>query len=169
MNKPNPVVAGASIERSVDRIWLKNFRASMAAAGAPDIVAAIDLRLGRLGEEALRRAIGEASADLSLTERVQETVRVYSEFLAFEHDGQRISPSRTKAMIARWGEKEAVRRTVTRPDPSSGLERLAKYGRLDCAYEQIVIDFPDDFDAKLIAKARASIAALSAEGEAVAP
>ncbi len=169
MNKPNPAVANVSIERSNDRAWLKRFRASMAAAGAPDIVATIDRKLNRLGEEALRRAIGEAPADLSLTERVQETVRVYGEFLAFAHDGKRVPPSRTKAMIARWGESEAVRRTVTRPDPSNGLERLARYGRLDCAYEQIIIDFPGEFDAKLIAKARASIAALSESGEAVAP
>jgi hypothetical protein len=43
-------------------------------------------------------------------------------------------------MIQRWGEKEAVRRTVATLTMSSGLELLAKYGRLDCAYEQIILD-----------------------------
>jgi hypothetical protein len=57
-------------------------------------------------------------------------------------------------MIQRWGEKEAVRRTVATLTMSSGLELLAKYGRLDCAYEQIILDFPDEFDGKLIVKAR---------------
>ena len=63
-------------------------------------------------------------------------------------------------MIKRWGEKEAVRRTVTNLDMSNGLELLAKYDRLDCAYEQIILDFPDEFDAELIAKARANLSRL---------
>jgi hypothetical protein len=45
-------------------------------------------------------------------------------------------------MIERWGEKQAVRRTVQNLTMSNGLESLAKYGRLDCAYEQIILRFP---------------------------
>jgi len=61
-------------------------------------------------------------------------------------------------MIKRWGEKEVVRRTVTNLKMSAGLELLAKYGRLDCAYEQIILDFPDEFDdARLITKARENL------------
>jgi hypothetical protein len=55
---------------------------------------------------------------------------------------------------------EAVRRTVTNLTMSTGLELLAKYGRLDCAYEQIILDFPNEFDAKLIAKALDNLARL---------
>jgi hypothetical protein len=65
-------------------------------------------------------------------------------------------------MIARWGEKEAVRRTVSKLTLSTGLELLAKYGRLDAAYEQIILDFLDEFDASVAAKARENLARLPA-------
>ena len=61
-------------------------------------------------------------------------------------------------MIARWGEKDAVRRTARNLKMSPGLELMAKHGRLDCAYEQIILDFPGEFDAALIAKARENLA-----------
>ena len=98
--------------------------------------------------------------DLTLPQRVHEAVRVYEEFLAYKHGGKRIGASRTRAMIKRWGEKEAVRRTVVNMKMSNGLELLAKHGRLDCAYEQIIIDFPDEFEIKVIAKARENLARL---------
>jgi hypothetical protein len=87
--------------------------------------------LGQLEELALRSAIGKPLADLKLTERVHEAVRVYEQFLAYKHGGKRVRASRTRSMIDRWGEKEAVRRTVTNLDMSAGLELLAKYDRLD--------------------------------------
>jgi hypothetical protein len=108
----------------------------------------------------LRSAVGKPLADPTLTERVHEAVRVYEQFLAYQHGGKRISASRTRTMIKRWGEKEAVRRTVTNLTTSTGLELLAKYGRLDCAYEQIILDFPDQFDAALTDKARENLAHL---------
>ena len=66
-------------------------------------------------------------------------------------------------MIKRWGEKEAVRRTVVNMNMSTGLELLAKYDRLDCAYEQIILDFPDEFDPAVAAKAQDNLARLPAE------
>jgi hypothetical protein len=66
-------------------------------------------------------------------------------------------------MIKRWGEKEAVRRTVTNLDMSNGLELLVMYGRIDCSYEQIILDFPHEFDAALRAKARTNLANLPAK------
>lgn len=69
-------------------------------------------------------------------------------------------------MIKRWGEKEAVKRTVMNLTMSTGLELLAKYDRLDCAYEQIILDFPDQFEAVVIAKARANLARLPGRGNA---
>ena len=159
--KPSdPAKAIASIMRSSDKEWLRTFRARMIDAAAPEIVAAIDERLRQLGEVALRGRIGRPLTDMTLVERVREAVRVYEEFLAVKHEGKRIRASRTNKMIKDWGEKEAVRRTVTNLKMSNGLELLAKYGRLDCAYEQIILDFPDDFDAALIAKARENLARL---------
>ena len=68
-------------------------------------------------------------------------------------------------MIARWGETEAVRRTVMKREMSAGLELLAAHNRLDCAYEQIVLDFTGAFDAGVVGKARENLArALKAAG-----
>jgi hypothetical protein len=45
---------------------------------------------------------------------------------------------------------------------SSGLELLAKYDRLDCAYERIVLDFPSEFETAVADKARANLSRLNA-------
>jgi hypothetical protein len=161
MKPTNPAVAIASIMKSSDREWLTGFRTRAVTADASEVVAAIDRRFAELDEQALRSDIGRPPpADLTFSERVHEAVRVYEEFLAHKHRGKRIAASRTRSMIARWGEREAVRRTVAQRAMSTGLELLAKYGRLDCAYEQIVLDFPQEFDPALITKARENLARL---------
>jgi hypothetical protein len=43
---------------------------------------------------------------------------------------------------------------------STGLELLAKYGRLDCAYEQIILNFSGEFSTSVIGKARENLARL---------
>ena len=122
----------------------------MVMSNMAEIVFAIDERLNQLDEQALRGVIGRPLDDLTLAERVNETVRVYEEFLAYKHGGKRIPANRTKAMIKRWGEKETVRHTVTNLTTLTGLELLSKYSRLDRAYEQIILDFADQFDAVLV-------------------
>jgi hypothetical protein len=154
--KPNPAIAIPSIMRSHDKAWLTGFRARILHAGVPEVVAAIDKLLGELRESSLRTAIVKPLGTLTLIERVEEAVRVCEEFLAHRHHGRRTPASRTRAMIKRWGHKEAVRRTVTNMNMSSGLELLVKYDRLD--YEQIIFDFLDEFDAGLAAKARGNLA-----------
>jgi len=48
---------------------------------------------------------------------------------------------------------------------SPGLELLYKYRRLDCAYEQIILDFPQLFnDPALSDKARSNLASIATEG-----
>jgi hypothetical protein len=66
-------------------------------------------------------------------------------------------------MIKRWGEKETVRRTVMNLDMSTGLKVLDKLKRLDCAFEQIILDFPEEYanDPDLMAKARANLMRLA--------
>jgi hypothetical protein len=158
--KPNPEIAIPSIMSSNDKGWLTAFRSRITNLGVPEIVAAIDERLGQLGERGLRSALRKPLGHPTLVERVHEAVRVYEQFLAHKHGGKRVRASRTNGMIKRWGEKEAVRRTVTNMTMSTGLELLAKYNRLDCAYEQIILDFPDEFDPAVIAKARENLARL---------
>jgi hypothetical protein len=48
MKPPNPAVAIASIMKSNDKDWMGGFRAQMIIADAPEIVAAIDKRLGQI-------------------------------------------------------------------------------------------------------------------------
>jgi hypothetical protein len=161
-SRPDPKVAIASIHTSNNEAWLRGFRDRMVPGGEFEIVAAIDTRLAELEEIKFRKGISSIIVGLNLPERVRETVRVYEAFLARKH-GKNIRATRTNAMIERWGEKEAVRRTVSNLDMSNGLELLAKYGRLDCSYEQIILDFPHEFDAPLRAKARANLDRLPAD------
>jgi hypothetical protein len=156
--KLNMVKAVDSINQSTDKDWLKGFRTRMMAAGVKEIVDGVDRRLVELHDLALERAIGKPPADMTLNERVWEAIRVYEAFLAHKHGGKRVPASRTKDMIKRHGEKEAVRRTVKNLNMSNGLELLEQHGRLDCAYEQIVLDFPLEFDESLKVKARANLA-----------
>jgi len=132
----------------------------MAPAGEIDIVEAINRRIEELEDFDFRKALGKPLGGLTLVERVREAVRIYEQFLARKHGGKRIRAARTNEMIKRWGEKEAVRRTVKNLKMSTGLELLAKYGRLDCAYEQIILDFPNEFDEALIRKAKENLARL---------
>ncbi|MGC2415645.1 MAG: hypothetical protein WA459_23475 [Stellaceae bacterium] len=161
MARPNTEIAIASINASNNEAWLRGFRTRMLPAGETEIVDAIDKRLAELEELKFRAGISSIRVGLRLPERVQESVRVYEAFLAKKH-GRNIRAARTNAMIKRWGEKEAVRRTVTNLDMSNGLELLAKYDRLDCSYERIILDFPNEFDETLRAKARANLANLPA-------
>ncbi len=57
----------------------------MVAIDAPDIIAAIDERLGQLCEQAMRGVIGNPLSDLTLAERVHEAVGVYEQFLKYKH------------------------------------------------------------------------------------
>jgi hypothetical protein len=158
--KVNLATATAAISKSSDKSWLREFRDRMVAAGESDVVDVLNHRLAGLNEIAFRVAVGKPIQGQSLVERVRESVRIYEEFLARKHGGRRIRAARTNAMIKRWGEKEALRRTVTNLNMSTGLELLAKYGRLDCAYEQIILDFAHEFDQRLITKAKANLSRL---------
>lgn len=157
MSLPNPAVAIPSIMKSTDTAWLTSFRRRMVEVGAQNIVDAIDERFIQLRGHAAMERIGKPITTMEFKERVWEAVRVYEEFLAIKHEGKRIKASRTRTMIQRWGEEEAVRRTVRNLDMSNGLDLLAKYGRLDCAYEQIILDFPDRFDSETKMKAQANL------------
>jgi hypothetical protein len=96
-----------------------------------------------------------------MVERVEEAVRAYETFLASKHGGKRIKASRTRRMIQVHGHKEAVARTVRNMKTSPGLDLLHHHNRLDCAYEQIILDFPDVFDdPKLADKARLNLGSL---------
>lgn len=159
--KLSPVAAIPLIEESTDRAWLSRFRANLASVAlsgdtaATHIVAGLDRRL-------LQLDIGLARPNMTFVERVEEAIRVYEQFLALKHGGKRVKAARTRRMIEVHGPKEAVTRMVRNMRTSPGLELLHEHGRLDCAYELVVLDFPDVFnDPMLVDKARANLASLT--------
>lgn len=90
-----------------------------------------------------RLAIVRREGDPDFEGRVQEALRVV-EALYSRKNGKPTRASRTRQSIARHGTAEAVRRVVAKRD-SPGLRILVDNDRLDCAFEQIVIDFPAVF------------------------
>jgi hypothetical protein len=95
---------------------------------------------------------------------VWETIRVYEELLFLTH-GTRRRAAGTRPMITKWGEKEALRRSVRDANGSAALALLVKYDRPDCSFEQIVLDFADEFDTDTVEKARTSLTSFEAELE----
>ncbi len=75
--------------------------------------------------------------------RVAEAIRVV-EALYSQKNGKATRASRTRQSIARHGAVEALRRVIAKRD-SPGLRILAEHDRLDCAFEQIALDFPEIF------------------------
>jgi hypothetical protein len=139
-----------------------SFLDRIATEGKPEIARAINRRFTELAEQDLRRNIGSPGAEASLVERVQEALRVYEEGLSAKH-GRRQPAGRLRPMIERWGEKEAVRRLVATHDNSAGLDFLNKMERLDCAFEQIILDLAGEYDndLQLLAAARANLTRLT--------
>lgn len=162
MTPDAPAVAISPILEAADRALLQGLRARLATAGAAEAVAALDALTRVLDRHALHGAIGRPRPDLTLEQRVQEAVRVFEVILAHKHNGRRVPASRSRAMIRRWGERETIVRIVGAPGASPGLAVLAVHGRLDCTYERIVLDFPDQFHPDLVLKAQASLARLPA-------
>ncbi|MFO1037735.1 MAG: hypothetical protein U1E45_12880 [Geminicoccaceae bacterium] len=159
---PNPAVAIPSIMRSQDKTWLLGFKTRLGNAGAPELIDAIDERLGQLGEAALFAQRGRPSAELDLGERVKESARIYEAYLAHTTKAKRTPAQRIDAQVKRLGAKEVVARAVIAHDMSPGLEVFARHGRLDCAFERIVLDFADEFEPEVREKAQANLARLQA-------
>jgi hypothetical protein len=132
------------IAASKDTPWLETCRQHNQKAGKQRVVEAADVRLRELRVEA---ALSQRPLQNTLETRVDEALRVYEELLSLRH-GRRQSASYTRRELKAKGPKDAVIATIRRGKETDGLKLLAKYGRLDCAYEQIAIDFahelPDD-------------------------
>ena len=94
--KLKPDVTIPRIEKSSDRTWLSKFRAHLSAtAEAEDAAAARIIEV--LDRRILQLNIGGPRPDMTFSERVEEAVRVYEQFLALKHNGKRIRASRTRA------------------------------------------------------------------------
>lgn len=164
--RPNTEKSISSINGSTDMQWLRGFRDRMKPVGEDEIVGAIDKRLKELEEINFQNQIPTKNVELSLVDRVQNSLRVY-ELLRTRERRRTYRANRTRQMIERLGEKETVTRIVTNLKTSIALETFTRYDRLDLSYEQIILDFPTEFDAALRTKARANLADASRRGEQI--
>jgi hypothetical protein len=117
-------------------------------------VEAVNERLRYLDlQDALRL---RTTAD-SVEERVIESVRVYRALLKHKH-GRNQAAGYTEREIKQYGPREALIRTIRRGKKTDGLKTLAENDRLDCAYEQIAIDFATELPEDVVDRARKTLA-----------
>jgi hypothetical protein len=144
----------AAIAKSSDRSWLEQCRDHNTKLKRSNIVEAVNERLRYLDlQDALRL---RTTAD-SVEERVIESVRVYRALLKHKH-GRNQAAGYTEREIKQYGPREALIRTIRRGKKTDGLKTLAENDRLDCAYEQIAIDFATELPEDVVDRARKTLA-----------
>jgi hypothetical protein len=152
----------ATIKASTDPNQLTAFRDKLTKANEAslmELISAIEDRLATLREEKIRRVLAAtgATGNRNAVERAHLAIATLEELRGTPANRIRAAFKREDA----GGVIGAVARTVLNNKMSSGLETLIHFGRLDLSFEQIILDFPDLFDAKTRNKAAANLAALA--------
>ena len=143
-----------AIASSTDRAWLQRCRDHNAALGRQDVVEATKNRLRDLD---LQDALRMRPAAHSVEDRVLESVRVYRELAKHKH-GRSQAAGYNEREIRQYGPREALIRTIRRGKKTDGLKLLEEHNRLDCAYEQIAIDFAHEMPEDIVELARRMLA-----------
>jgi hypothetical protein len=143
-----------AIARSSDRAWLEQCRDHNAKLGKQSVVEAAKQRLRDLD---LHDALSVRPNAHSVEDRVIESVRVYRELLKHKH-GRNQAAGYTEREIRQYGPREALIRTIRRGKKTDGLRLLAAHARLDCAYEQIAIDYAQEMPEDVVERARQTLA-----------
>ena len=144
----------AAIAKSSDQIWLEQCRDHNVRLGRRDIVEAANQRLR---EVQFHDALKIRPTTHNVEERVAESVRVYRELLKIKH-GRGQAAGYTEREIRQYGPREALIRTIRRGKQTGGLRLLAAHGRLDCAYEQIAIDYASEMPQDVVDRAQELLA-----------
>lgn len=135
--------------------WRIDFRGRIAVEGQSEVVFANDRQLTYLAERELKRKGGRPlGAEASLVERIQEALRSLQE--GPERRGP-ASPDDQK--MGRKKESRAPARV--NDDKPTGLEPL------DCAFEQIILDFPSEHDNDPQSIAKANLARIETSRQAL--
>jgi hypothetical protein len=143
-----------AITRSTDRAWLQRCCEHNAKLGKREVVEAVVLRLRDLE---LHDALSVRRDSQSVEDRVLESVRVYRELLKHKH-GRNQAAGYTEREIRQYGPREALIRTIRRGKKTDGLKTLAEHERLDCAYEQIAIDYANEMPEDVVHRAQETLA-----------
>lgn len=147
----------AALASSTDTQWIENCKRLHVKLGNDNVVKAADQRLRDL---ALSEALRIRPRAQSLEERVDEMVRVRRALLKHEH-GHNQAAGYTERDIKKYGARETLIKTIMRGKETDGFKLFAKHGRLDCAYEQIAIDFVNELPEHVVEQARKNLARFS--------
>ena len=145
-----------AIGRSSDRGWLEQCRDHNQKLKRRHIVEAAEERLRHLD---LVDSLKKKPEAHTLEDRVLESVRVYRALLKHKH-GRNQAAGYTEREIKQHGPREALIRTIRRGKKTDGLMMLAEHDRLDCAYEQIAIDYHAELPEDVVKRARQTLAEL---------
>ncbi|HME23068.1 MAG TPA: hypothetical protein VKI44_17340 [Acetobacteraceae bacterium] len=155
MSGSNSGVLGA-IARSSDIEWLKKCSEHNTKLGNLEIVEAAKQRIRDVD---LAQALKVVQGANTLEGRIMESLRVYREVLKHKH-GRNQAAGYTERDIRNLGPRCALIKTIRTGKKTDGLKNLREWGRLDCSYEQIAIDFADELPKDVVDQARKTLAAL---------
>ncbi len=144
----------SAIAHSWDRAWLEQCRDHNRKLERREVVEAAQQRLRYLELQDALRVKPNAN---TIEQRVIETVRIYRALLKHKH-GRNQAAGYTEREIRKYGPREALIRTIRRGKKTEGLWTLAEHDRLDCAYEQIAIDFATEMPEDVVNRAKQILA-----------
>jgi hypothetical protein len=155
----------AAIAKSTDVSWLAQCRDFNKLKGNDVVAQAADKR-GR--DLQLAAALKMNACDGTLEGRIMESLRVYREMLKHKH-GRNQAAGYTERDIKKHGPTGALIATIRREKRTDGLTVLQSFGRLDCSYEQIAVDFASELPDDVVEQARKMLAELDGEADEHSP
>lgn len=142
-----------SLQRTIGNLgnWdeIRQFKANAEARNrfTADVEEALRRRAIELGKQLVSAKTGMELSKLSpAEEKIIEAVGEYAAIKAV----QKSHASRTFTQIKNHGLLGAAEAAVCHNKPTAGFHELAEAGHSDLSYEQIVIDYPDEFSSRAL-------------------
>lgn len=150
------------IQRAMERIAkcqdpseLKTTIKNARREARPDVVRAAQLRL---------YAVSPAADPGTLEHDVWQSIYALEDVLAQER-GKTTRLSRTRQMIGRKDELQAVAVLVSKTTASDGFTMLVERDMLDLSFEAVALRHPDRFDRKILAMCENRLASVGVRGK----
>lgn len=119
-----------------------------------EVVAALKERSNQLGRALVAEKTGLDLSDLSPAE--EKIVQAAAEYAAIKkRDGR--NTQRTFNQLASRGLLDSAEASVAKPKPTQGFQTLADENLSALSYEQIIVDYPDEFSARALWYARRTL------------